>query len=242
MTTERALWAVVPVKRFSLAKQRLSPVLPPKERAELAKAMLRSVLDALKAARGVSRILVVTADPDARRLALLRGTSCLVESGECGLNGALDLAAARIVADGVASMLIVASDLPALCVEDIEAMIEAHGRSEGVTIAPSLDGQGTNALVLTPPRIIPLAFGENSFERHVSLARERGIEPAIVRRQGLALDLDRPADIAAVRQPFAGTDAARHIMDMRIHATSAAASLCSPSVHGAASSHTQVTK
>ena len=54
------MWAVVPVKEFAGAKQRLSPVLAAADRARLYALMLDRVLDALAAARGIDGILVVT--------------------------------------------------------------------------------------------------------------------------------------------------------------------------------------
>mgnify|MGYP001183629231 FL=1 len=69
MTTEKSLghlsheiWAVVPVKAFASAKQRLSGVLTGSQRAELARAMLQDVIATLRATTRISRILVVTND------------------------------------------------------------------------------------------------------------------------------------------------------------------------------------
>jgi 2-phospho-L-lactate guanylyltransferase (CobY/MobA/RfbA family) len=46
-----------------------------------------------------------------------------------------------------------------------------------------------------PPDAIPLCFGPNSFERHVTAARARGIEPVIVESALLGLDIDQPEDL-----------------------------------------------
>ncbi len=66
-----AIWAVVPVKRLSLAKQRLAPLLSRNERAELVRTMLHDVLTTLCATPEVSGTIVVTADPDVAKLATL---------------------------------------------------------------------------------------------------------------------------------------------------------------------------
>ena len=55
--------AIVPVKRFGAAKQRLSDVLAPEQRAALAAAMLSDVLEALAEAKLVERVLVVSGEP-----------------------------------------------------------------------------------------------------------------------------------------------------------------------------------
>src|SRR5262249_963448 len=54
------LWAVVPIKERSSAKERLAPILRPEARQALALAMLEDVLEALTATRGIGGLLVVT--------------------------------------------------------------------------------------------------------------------------------------------------------------------------------------
>ena len=48
----------------------------------------------------------------------------------------------------------------------------------------------------TEPGAVPLRFGDDSFVPHLAAARAAGIEPIVVRRPRIALDLDRPEDIA----------------------------------------------
>ena len=48
-----------------------------------------------------------------------------------------------------------------------------------------------------PADVMPLRFGGASFVGHLRRARAHGIEPQIVRRAGLALDIDTPDDLAA---------------------------------------------
>ena len=67
-----------------------------------------------------------------------------------------------------------------------------------VAIVPDRHGEGTNALVLTPPTAIRPAFGEGSRARHVAAAREAGIPFAVEELASLALDLDTPADLVAL--------------------------------------------
>jgi 2-phospho-L-lactate guanylyltransferase (CobY/MobA/RfbA family) len=49
---------------------------------------------------------------------------------------------------------------------------------------------------LHPPGLIEVAFGENSFQKHVQAARQAGIKPAIYHTPTLAFDLDWPEDLA----------------------------------------------
>ncbi len=167
------LIAVVPVKSMDLAKSRLSGVLNASGRRALARQMLDHVLDTLHQA-GIK--------------------SVNVEGGD-DLNRDAALAAHRAQAAGATELLWVMADLPYLAVDDIAAMIEAS-RKSAVVIAEAKDG-GTNALLLRPPTAIGFAFSSSqpSAALHAAEARAKGIEPAILKRPGLARDIDTPADL-----------------------------------------------
>ena len=57
--------AVLPVKSFGRAKQRLDAAVGPPDRAELAAAMVGDVLAALGAVGRLAELIVVTAEPRA---------------------------------------------------------------------------------------------------------------------------------------------------------------------------------
>jgi 2-phospho-L-lactate guanylyltransferase len=194
---DRSLWAVVPVKDLQHAKQRLAGVLDAGERQALFAAMLEDVLDALAASEGLAGILVVTRDPLARALASSYGARVLIEAANCGHTAATTLGAATLAAEGAAGMLQLPADLPLLTAADIAAVLRAHGSAPAVTLAPSRDRLGSNAVACSPPDLLPLRFGDDSFFPHLERARGLGIEPSIVERRGLALDVDTPADLAA---------------------------------------------
>jgi 2-phospho-L-lactate/phosphoenolpyruvate guanylyltransferase len=191
------LWAVLPVKDLSGAKQRLAAVLSAKERLELSFAMLQDVLCALAASAGLAGILAVTRDPEARRLAVRFGARVLVERENRGHTAASSRAARALAQEGVAGMVQIPADIPLATPEDIAALLRAHGDAPAVTLAPARDKRGTNALVCSPPDILPFCFGDDSFFAHLRRARALGIEPRIVQCPGLALDMDTPDDLAA---------------------------------------------
>ena len=62
--------AIIPVKRFGQAKQRLLDRLDRPQRAAIVKAMLADVLAATSAADSIERVIVVTGEGRAERLAL----------------------------------------------------------------------------------------------------------------------------------------------------------------------------
>ena len=89
--------------------------------------------------------------------------------------------------------LIIHADLPAATPEDIAALV---AEDADVVLACAGDG-GTNAMLLRPGISLRFAFGADSCARHLASARAAGLLVAVVARAGLALDLDRPEDVAA---------------------------------------------
>lgn len=191
------LFAVVPVKDLDHAKQRLAGVLGAEERRALFGAMLTDVLDALARSSGLAGIVVVTRDPEARDLAARYGARVLIEDENRGHTAASSLGATTLAKEGAAGMVQLPADIPLVTPADVDALLAVHGEAPAVTIAPSHDERGSNAVLCSPPDLLPLAFGDDSFVPHVNRARELGIEPKIVRRRALALDIDTPADLVA---------------------------------------------
>ncbi len=76
-------------------------------------------------------------------------------------------------------------------------------------IAPDASGQATNALVLAPPDPDFFRFGPSSFAAHHDAAAARGVQFEIVRRPGLAFDLDTPEDYRTYRSSVAAVASAQ---------------------------------
>ncbi|MCC7098330.1 MAG: 2-phospho-L-lactate guanylyltransferase [Rubrivivax sp.] len=188
--------AVVPVKRFAQAKQRLHARCDEALRHALARAMLEDVLDALAAARGLAGVLLVTADAEAADLARRRGMDVLEEAQPGGLNAAVTMAARHLRALGGRAMLVVPADAPGVSAAELEHLSTLHAqRRDAVTLVPSHDHGGTNALLLDPPGVMAPAFGADSFHRHLRRAHAAGLATSVLELPGLSLDLDHPRDL-----------------------------------------------
>jgi 2-phospho-L-lactate guanylyltransferase len=190
------IWAVVPVKELTGAKERLAPVLPPELRRALALAMLEDVLAAVAAA-GLAGVIAVTVDPAAGRLARRYGARLVADGARAGHTGAVAAAARLLAAEGRAGMLALPGDIPLVTADEIATLLAAHRPAPAFTIAPSHDEGGSNAVICSPPDAAPLRFGIDSFFPHLRAAEARGIRPTIVRLPGLALDIDNPEDLSA---------------------------------------------
>ena len=192
------IWAAVPVKEFAGAKQRLSTLLTAAQRQALAAAILEDVLAALVEAP-LAGIMVNTVDPLATDLARRYGAQVVTDGAHDGHTGAVT-AMARILAAEGHDMLTVPGDIPRVTAAEIGAVIEARRPAPSVTIVPAHDERGSNAVLCSPPLVMPLRFGDDSFLPHVASARDLGIEPTIVRLPGIALDIDQPDDVHALLQ------------------------------------------
>jgi 2-phospho-L-lactate guanylyltransferase len=193
----RGVHAVVAVKGFERGKYRLAGALTEAERHLLIKTMLDDVLEALRAAPGIASINVLSSDVGV----LPKDVEQIVDAG-VGLNAAVAHAARVLSNEGAHSMLFLPADLPFITVDDIEALLAAANDHDAV-IAPDARHSGTNALLLTPPRLIEPQFGEQSFTAHVQAIRCSAAKSLhILERPALAHDIDVPADLHALSGGF----------------------------------------
>ena len=189
------IWAVVPVKEFQGAKQRLSPALSPEERRVLATTMLEDVLDAVSEVRDLAGVLVVTVDAAATSLASRYGARAVTEGALDGHTGAVTAAARLLLREGQSGMVTMPGDIPRLSSDEIATTLAAHRPAPAFTIVPAHDNLGSNMIVCSPPDAVPLRFGEDSFYPHLDAARARGIEPLVLRHPGIGMDIDNPVDL-----------------------------------------------
>jgi 2-phospho-L-lactate guanylyltransferase len=187
------IFIIIPAKPLEQSKTRLAGMLSLTERVALSRRLL---LRTISLARQVGETVVISRDTAVRKLAKQAGAWALVEAG-LDLNPALQQASDWVAARGGRAVLIVPGDLPWLQAADLMEIIRLGQHSPAIVIAPSQRLDGTNALFLRPPGLIEFAFGPQSFNLHLQLARRAGVEPVIYRSPTVALDLDLPEDLLA---------------------------------------------
>lgn len=190
-------FAIVPVQESSAAKTRLVGALTKKERASLSLAMLSDVLDALRRTEEIRQIVVVTRDIEVARVGVEKGVRTLSEGRPHGLNPAVTRGIRFAEREGADRVLVVPADVPLAKPGDLRTILRA-GCSSQMLIVPSHDGEGTNALLLRPPSIMPVSYGRNSFRRHCRMARKRRLKVRILKPRSLRLDVDTPSDLKRV--------------------------------------------
>jgi 2-phospho-L-lactate guanylyltransferase len=195
--------AIIPVKRFGAAKQRLLEALDRPQRAALVKAMLADVLVAVSACPRIERVIVVTGEGRAERIALAQARrvrmpiEVLRDPSDRGHSEAATLGIVRALSHGARCSALLPGDCPLL--DPAELGVALGRMSAGrVAVVPDRHGTGTNALLLAPADAIGPAFGEGSMARHRDRAGRAGHEVAIERLPSLALDLDTPDDLRAL--------------------------------------------
>jgi 2-phospho-L-lactate guanylyltransferase len=194
--------AVLPVKTFGRAKQRLGGALGGPERVTLAAAMVEDVLAALRAVPGLDGVIVVTREPGAVATARAAGAAVVDDPAEAGHSQAAQLGVATALARGAERVLLVPGDCPALDPAEVGALLErdaAAGATRRAVIVSDRHGTGTNALLLTPPDLMAPSFGPGSLARHEGRAHGARATVRIAALRSLELDVDTPRDLAALR-------------------------------------------
>ncbi|WP_246104924.1 2-phospho-L-lactate guanylyltransferase [Rhodoligotrophos appendicifer] len=217
MDSLAGIWAVLPLKAFNQAKGRLGSAYDAGFRVRLAGAMAEDVLSELAKVPALTGVLVVSVDPAAHELARKYGAKILVDDAT-GYTEAVAAAARILRSSGVKTMLVVPGDVPLVTSAELEHLLDVHGDDGVFTLVPSRDRQGTNAVVVSPPDAMELAFGPGSFERHCDMAHLQGVVPRIVESALLALDVDTAADLRAAVQAGHDTRTALFVAHEEAHA------------------------
>jgi len=188
------IFVIVPVKKLDDAKSRLSPLLLNDERKEFCLKMLEDVLTTVKTTRHIDQTVVVSKDAEAFQVAKSFDAVPLMEK-QPGLNQAVSEAVSWCIQREAASTLVLPADIPLVTPMDLNRILSLREKA-AVVISPSRSGGGTNALLLTPPNVIPTFYGQHSFQRHIKEVSMRAMRFRTLRSSRIALDIDTVEDLA----------------------------------------------
>lgn len=196
--------AILPVKSFGAAKQRLASLLGSGSRQALAQAMFQDVLASLRRTEGIERVVVVASEPSVE----FAGDDHMVlledELGD-GQSAAASTGIRWAVEAGFERVLLVPGDTPLLASAEVDALLS--DAPEDVVIVPDRHGTGTNALLLRPPTAIEPSFGPDSLARHVAEADAAGLTHRVERVPSLLFDVDTSDDLAVVAEAIEASHA-----------------------------------
>ncbi len=215
--------AVLPVKSFARAKQRLGEAVGDEDREQLAAAMVGDVLAALTAVAQIDEVVVVTAEPLAAQAAERSGAAVVEDTEEAGQSAAANRGIDAALARGAERALLVPGDCPAVDPDEVARLLARTTQDPSVVIVPDRHGSGTNALLITPPDALSPSFGAGSFARHAALARAAGATVKVCDLPSLGLDVDTPDDLGALRSALDARPSAaartRAVLDRLVPAT-----------------------
>lgn len=189
------LRVLIPVRPFEEGKQRLSSRLSPSARHALNTRFFLHTVNVVRSVVSPQNCIVVSRSKEALVMARGAGMQALRETTPGGLNAALEQAAAY--AQGADAVLSLSCDLPLLQPDDVRALI-AHAASGKVVLGVDRTGEGTNALLMSPPGAIAYRYGQGSHDAHRASARAVGLTFESILRPGIATDVDTPADLEAL--------------------------------------------
>ena len=182
---------IIPLKGFSKAKERLTPVFDAHARSQLATLTAHMVIEAALKLPDVKRVIVVTDDEPTADWARNKGTEVLVESR--GLNPSIDLAY-RHIGDSVDWVMVCHADVVH---PERLAAVPSPNESQ-VIIVRDRHREGTNVMVLPANKEFAFHYGEASAEAHREECARRGLKPIEVIDPLLGIDIDTPADLESL--------------------------------------------
>lgn len=165
--------------------------MPPQERRALNAWMFHHVFAVARDVVGSASCLVVSPSRAVCEIAEQANARWFRDDGS-GLNPALEKARQMAISRGADTMVALSCDLPLLENSDLAALLAS---TEIMAIAPDVDGGGTNALLTRRQAAIPYRFGPSSCQAHMDEAAARGFAVDVIRRSGLAQDLDLPGQL-----------------------------------------------
>jgi 2-phospho-L-lactate guanylyltransferase len=209
---------VIPVKTFDLAKQRLSRILRPSERAALARTMLVDVLNVVASVVLPSNVIVVTTSPEASGIATRAGAQVLHEAEPSDLNSAIETASRHMIVQDAGGFLMLPADVPEITVAAVRQAFAALNQDFSLVLAPAVNDGGTNLLACRPPHAIRPEFGAGSFAKHLAAGERAGLACCVLNSPELGRDIDTPEDIARFLDRCTSTLTDRLLRDLGVAA------------------------
>lgn len=167
---------IVPIRDFD-GMTRLSTVLSPRFRAELAQRLANNVISAAMTCQ--LKILIVTSSDDVKQWATGLGIDICEDPGD-GLSSAAAAGVSRV--DG-APWMVIHADLPLITPSALRSSVQACAHN--TLLVPSQDGGTT---IVGGRGGFPFSYGTGSFHRHLASAPNA----TVISSAALSVDIDTP--------------------------------------------------
>ena len=194
------MFALIPVKSLTLAKQRLAGALDGEDRPRLSEAMLHDVLSAITSQASITDAAICSSDPSVAAIARAYGIGFIDEQEiqGSGLNAVVNATTVRLAQEGVRSLMVIHGDLPLLTADELGEFVTTHlsAGERTVTLTPDRHCDGTNLLAWNPGSAFTTVYGPGSFNRHRERAVALGLNPVVCELSGAAFDIDYAEDFS----------------------------------------------
>lgn len=188
-------FVLIPVKALPWGKSRLAPLLPDAARHAVARAMLTDVLTSALRAATVDGVAVVSSDATLLSLARRFGAFAVDEGYPRGLNGAAGIGTEFCLRHNARAVLVLLADLPLVTAADVDLLFRQLTGGPEVILVPCKEGEGTNALLRSPPAVLKTCFGGPSLAAHRGEAARQGVCCRVLEVPHIAFDLDSVEDL-----------------------------------------------
>jgi 2-phospho-L-lactate/phosphoenolpyruvate guanylyltransferase len=199
---------LIPVKNLTNAKQRLAEALDQSQRAQLAEAMLRDVMNAAAGITGRLDVFLVTGDLRARAMAAEFHFGVIEDTRNESETAAIQAATAWCEQQGYDTTVVVPGDIPLITSVELHQVLDA-APAEGAVFVPAYDRRGSNCILRRPASMIPLHFGNDSFLPHCEAMKKTGKPLIVLELPGIGLDIDNPHEMELLVRREGDTDSQR---------------------------------
>lgn len=185
---------LIPVKNLNNAKQRLGEALDQSQRAQLAEAMLRDVMNAASGVTDRLDVFLVTGDLRARAIAAEFHFGVIEDIRNESETAAIEMATACCERQRYDTTVVVPGDIPLITSAELRHVLDV-APAEGAVFVPAYDRRGSNCILRRPASIIPLRFGNDSFLPHCEAMKNTGKPLVVLEMPGIGLDVDNPHEL-----------------------------------------------
>ena len=199
---------LIPVKNLNSAKQRLGEALDQARRSQLAEAMLRDVLTAASGVTERLDVFLVTGDKQAKAIAAEFDFGVIEDNRNESETAAIEMATKWCECHEFDTTVVVPADIPLINSAELHRVVDA-APAEGAVVVPAYDRRGSNCILRRPSSIIPLRFGNDSFQPHCEAMRQTGKQLIILEMPGIGLDINNPHELELLVRRKGDTHAQR---------------------------------
>ncbi|MBD62663.1 MAG: hypothetical protein CMD68_01115 [Gammaproteobacteria bacterium] len=177
--------AFIPIKKFSISKERLSNILTLHERSELAELMAIKTISTLVDSNLCDSIYIVTNDKDLK----FNGTKTYFS--DLSLNESLEEAIK--LKNNNDFILIMHADLPKINNIVLQKLMEVFMQNE-INIVSDLQKKGTNCLIYKASMKFNFHFGIDSYSRFIREFKKNNLSYKDININAIQDDLDSEED------------------------------------------------